>query len=103
MTCCSCRLVEIAEEVEEDQCFLFGHLTPDVDHVRYLNQYEAMPLNERCAELAKVSALRNDIAPDVTDTLASDRSSMPSKAACSEMEAGTPILLCCTPLSMSTM
>ncbi|KAG7562385.1 hypothetical protein FFLO_02165 [Filobasidium floriforme] len=46
--------VEIAEEVDEEQCFLFGHLTPDVDHVRYLNEYQAMPLQERCAELAKV-------------------------------------------------
>ena len=64
MSCCSDRPVEIAEEVEEDQCFLFGHLTPDVDHVRYLNQYEAMPLNERCAELAKVSDLHDEIRPD---------------------------------------
>lgn len=48
--------VEIAEEVDEEQCFLFGHLTPDVDHVRYLNKYQAMPLQERCAELAKVRA-----------------------------------------------
>jgi len=71
MLCWFHRLVEIAEEVEEDQCFLFGHLTPDVDHVRYLNQYEAMPLNERCAELAKVSDLRGDITPCLTDTLAS--------------------------------
>lgn len=47
-------LVEIAEEAGEEQCFLFGHLTPDVDHVRYLNRYQAMPLNERSPELAKV-------------------------------------------------
>jgi glucan phosphorylase len=50
-------IVEIAEEVDEEQCFLFGHLTPDVDQVRYLNQYQPMSLQDRSPELTKVSRL----------------------------------------------
>lgn len=46
--------VEIAEEAGEEQCFLFGHLTPDVEKVRYMNRYEGLTLQERSPELAKV-------------------------------------------------
>lgn len=46
-------LVEIAEEAGEEQCFLFGYLAEDVDEVRYQNQYNPTPIEQRsqaCAD-----------------------------------------------------
>jgi starch phosphorylase len=45
---------EIAEDAGEDQCFMFGHLTKDVDNVRYNNSYNPTPLEQRSPELAQV-------------------------------------------------
>lgn len=46
--------IEIAEDAGEDQCFMFGHLTPQVDGVRYNNTYQPTPLEQRSPELAQV-------------------------------------------------
>lgn len=52
--------VEIAEEVGEEQCFLFGYLAHDVDEVRYQNQYNPNPIAQRsqaCADA--IQAIRS--------------------------------------------
>ncbi|KAK1922468.1 carbohydrate phosphorylase-domain-containing protein [Papiliotrema laurentii] len=46
--------IEIAEDAGEDQCFMFGHLTDQVNQVRYNNTYNPVPLDERSPELAAV-------------------------------------------------
>ncbi|WVW79209.1 hypothetical protein I302_101175 [Kwoniella bestiolae CBS 10118] len=46
--------VEIAEDAGEDQSFLFGHLTEQVEGVRFTNSYQPTPLEQRSAELAEV-------------------------------------------------
>ncbi len=45
--------VEIAEEAGEECCFLFGYLTHQVEDVRYQNQYQPSPLEQRSPELAE--------------------------------------------------
>ena len=46
--------IEIAEDAGEDQCFMFGHLTEQVQQVRYNNSYNPTPLEQRSPELAAV-------------------------------------------------
>ncbi|WVO18296.1 hypothetical protein L204_106011 [Cryptococcus depauperatus] len=46
--------VEIAEDAGEDQSFLFGHLTEQVEGVRYTNSYQSTSLEQRSPELAEV-------------------------------------------------
>ncbi|BEI91712.1 uncharacterized protein CcaverHIS019_0405320 [Cutaneotrichosporon cavernicola] len=46
--------IEIAEDVGEENAFLFGHLAADVEAVRYSNAYQPTPLEERSPELAEV-------------------------------------------------
>ncbi|KAK8843410.1 hypothetical protein IAR55_007067 [Kwoniella newhampshirensis] len=46
--------VEIAEDAGEDQSFLFGHLTEQVEGVRFSNSYQPTPLEQRSSELQDV-------------------------------------------------
>ncbi|KAI0053516.1 glycosyltransferase family 35 protein [Auriscalpium vulgare] len=46
--------IEIAEEVGEDNVFFFGHLTPDVEDLRYQHAYHPIPVEEKCPALASV-------------------------------------------------
>lgn len=46
--------IEIAEDAGEDQCFMFGHLTDQVQQVRFNNSYNPLPLEQRSPELAEV-------------------------------------------------
>ncbi|KAF7976533.1 hypothetical protein HWV62_13809 [Athelia sp. TMB] len=46
--------IEIAEEVGESNVFFFGHLTPDVENLRYQNQYHHVPIEQKCPALANV-------------------------------------------------
>jgi len=46
--------IEIAEDAGEDQCFMFGHLTDQVQQVRLNNSYNPLPLDQRSPELAEV-------------------------------------------------
>ncbi|TFY73832.1 hypothetical protein EWM64_g10180 [Hericium alpestre] len=46
--------IEIAEEVGEDNVFFFGHLTPDVEDLRYQHTYHPIPIEEKAPGLAKV-------------------------------------------------
>ncbi|KAJ9097299.1 hypothetical protein QFC21_004968 [Naganishia friedmannii] len=52
--------VEIAEEAGEEQCFLFGYLAEDVDEVRYQNQYNPSPIEQRSQACANaIQAVRS--------------------------------------------
>ncbi|KAA1466891.1 glycosyltransferase family 35 protein [Dentipellis sp. KUC8613] len=46
--------IEIAEEVGEDNVFFFGHLTPDVEGLRYQHVYHPIPVEEKSPALAHV-------------------------------------------------
>ncbi|KAG8933695.1 Non-essential glycogen phosphorylase [Tulasnella sp. 417] len=46
--------IEIAEEVGEENVFFFGHLTPNVEDLRYNHQYHPTSLEERSPALAVV-------------------------------------------------
>jgi len=46
--------IEIAEEVGEDNVFFFGHLTPDVEDLRYQHTYRPIPIEEKSPNLAHV-------------------------------------------------
>ncbi|KAI0060095.1 glycosyltransferase family 35 protein [Artomyces pyxidatus] len=46
--------IEIAEEVGEDNVFFFGHLTPDVEPLRYQHTYHPIPVEEKSPALAAV-------------------------------------------------
>ncbi|KAF8494939.1 glycosyltransferase family 35 protein [Russula emetica] len=46
--------IEIAEEVGEDNVFFFGHLTPDVEDLRYQHTYRPIPVEEKSPALAHV-------------------------------------------------
>jgi starch phosphorylase len=46
--------IEIAEQVGEDNVFFFGHLTPDVDKLRYEHTYHPTPIEQKCPALAHV-------------------------------------------------
>lgn len=46
--------IEIAEEVGEDNVFFFGHLTPDVEDLRYQHTYHPVPVEEKSPALAHV-------------------------------------------------
>lgn len=46
--------VEIAEDAGEDQCFMFGYLSDQVQQIRYNNSYNPLPLEQRSPELARV-------------------------------------------------
>ncbi|KAH9990866.1 glycosyltransferase family 35 protein [Russula vinacea] len=46
--------IEIAEEVGEDNVFFFGHLTPDVEDLRYQHTYHPIPVEEKSPALAHV-------------------------------------------------
>jgi len=46
--------IEIAEEVGEDNVFFFGHLTPDVEDLRYQHTYRPIPVEEKSPALARV-------------------------------------------------
>ncbi|KAH8986590.1 glycosyltransferase family 35 protein [Lactarius akahatsu] len=46
--------IEIAEEVGEDNVFFFGHLTPDVEDLRYQHTYHPIPVEQKCPALAHV-------------------------------------------------
>lgn len=46
--------IEIAEEVGEENVFLFGHLAPAVEDLRYQHQYHPIPLTQRSPALAVI-------------------------------------------------
>ncbi|KAG8934308.1 Non-essential glycogen phosphorylase [Tulasnella sp. 417] len=46
--------IEIAEEVGEENVFFFGHLTPNVEDLRYNHQYHPVPLEKTSPALAVV-------------------------------------------------
>ncbi|KAG8950987.1 Non-essential glycogen phosphorylase [Tulasnella sp. 424] len=46
--------IEIAEEVGEENVFFFGHLTPNVEDLRYNHRYRPVPLEQRSPALAVV-------------------------------------------------
>ncbi|KAK0219004.1 glycogen phosphorylase [Armillaria fumosa] len=46
--------IEIAESVGESNVFFFGHLTPDVEDLRYQHLYHPIPIEEKCPALANV-------------------------------------------------
>lgn len=46
--------IEIAEEVGEQNVFFFGHLTDDVEDLRYQHVYHPVPIEQKCPRLAKV-------------------------------------------------
>ncbi|KAI0318398.1 glycosyltransferase family 35 protein [Amylostereum chailletii] len=46
--------IEIAEEVGEDNVFFFGHLTPDVEDLRYQHTYHPVPVEQKSPALAHV-------------------------------------------------
>lgn len=46
--------IEIAEEVGEQNVFFFGHLTPDVEELRYQHMYHPVPVEQKSESLANV-------------------------------------------------
>ncbi|KAF8650229.1 hypothetical protein AX14_008614 [Amanita brunnescens Koide BX004] len=46
--------IEIAEEVGESNVFFFGHLTPNVEDLRYQHVYHPIPLEKKSPALARV-------------------------------------------------
>jgi starch phosphorylase len=46
--------IEIAEEVGDNNVFFFGHLTPDVEELRYQHLYHPVPVKEKSPGLEKV-------------------------------------------------
>jgi len=46
--------IEIAEEIGDDNVFFFGHLTPDVEDLRYQNTYHPIPVEQKSPALAHV-------------------------------------------------
>ncbi|EIN05688.1 glycosyltransferase family 35 protein [Punctularia strigosozonata HHB-11173 SS5] len=46
--------IEIAEEVGEENVFFFGHLTPDVEGLRYQHAYSPIPVEQKSPGLANV-------------------------------------------------
>lgn len=46
--------IEIAEEVGESNVFFFGHLTPEIEDLRYQHTYHPVPVEEKSPGLAHV-------------------------------------------------
>ncbi|KAG6336747.1 hypothetical protein ID866_2352 [Astraeus odoratus] len=46
--------IEIAEEVGSSNVFFFGHMTPDVEEIRYQHTYHPVPVEEKSPALAEV-------------------------------------------------
>jgi len=46
--------IEIAEEVGEENAFLFGHLAPVVEDLRYQHQYHPIPIEKRSPTLSVI-------------------------------------------------
>lgn len=46
--------IEIAEEVGEENVFFFGHLTPDVEPLRYNHRYHPVSVEQKSPALAAV-------------------------------------------------